>query len=100
MFVRRSVKPSIALRSIAVLGESFLNNKLGNLLERFLKKYQHWRIRANPVTYEKGGRIIFDDGELEFHPHSFEAKAIDRYNRALRDLGIIPLQEEKDSGLT
>jgi len=99
MFVRRSVKPSIALRSIAVLGEFFLNNKLGDLLENVLKKYQHWRIRANPVTYEKGGRIIFDDGELEFHPHSFEAKAIDRYNRALRDLGIIPLQEEKDSGL-
>ena len=99
MFVRRSVKPSIALRSVAVLGEFFLNNKLGDLLELSLKKYQHRRIRSNPVTYEKGGRIVFNDGELEFHPHSFEAKAIDRYNRALKGFGIVPLQEEKDSGL-
>ena len=99
MFVRRSVKPSIVLRSAAVLGEFFLNNKLGDLLEGFLKKYQHHRIRSNPVTYEKGGRIVFNDGELEFHPHSFEDKAIDRYNRALKGFGIVPLQEEKDSGL-
>lgn len=98
-FVRRNVKPSIGLRSIAVLGEFFLNNKLGDFLEGTLKKYQHHRIKSNPVTYEKGGRIVFNDGELEFHPHSFEAKAIDRYNRALRNFGIVPLEEEKDSGL-
>lgn len=99
VFVRRSVKPNTILRSIAVLGEFFLNNKLGDLLELSLKKYQHRRIRSNPVTYEKGGRIVFNDDELEFHPHSFEAKAIDRYNRALRNFGIVPLEEEKDSGL-
>lgn len=99
VFVRRSVKPSIALRSAAVLGEFFLNNKLGDLLEESLKKYQHRRIKSNPVTHEKGGRIVFNDGELEFHPHSFEAKAIDRYNRSLRDFGIVPTEEEKDSGL-
>ena len=100
LFIRRSVKPSIALRSIAVLGEFFLNNKLGDLLETFLKKYQHDRIKSNPVTYEKGGRIVFNDGELEFHPSSFEAKAISGYNRALANFGIIPLEEERDSGLT
>lgn len=99
-FVRRSVKSNIVLRSVAALGEFFLDNKLGDWLEKILKNYQHRRIKLNPVTYEKGGRIIFNDDELEFHPRSFEAKAIERYNRSLKDLGIVPIEEEKDSGLT
>ncbi|MBI2068518.1 MAG: hypothetical protein HYT67_00190 [Candidatus Yanofskybacteria bacterium] len=99
MFVRRSVKPSVFLRSAAVLGEFFLNNKLGDLLEGFLKKYQQRRIRSNPVTYEKGGRVVFNGGELEFHPHSFERIVVDRYNVGLIKLGI-PGIVEKDSGLS
>ena len=99
-FVRRSVKPSVFLRSIAVLGEFLLNNKLGDWLEVILKNYQQRRIRANPVTYEKGGRIVFNDSELEFHPHSFERVAIEKYNGSLKDFGIIQAEEEKDSGLT
>ena len=98
-FVRRSIKLNMTLRSLAVLGEFVLNNQLGDLLENFLKKYQHHRISSNPITYEKGGRTVFNDQELEFHPHSFEAKAIDHYNRALRGLGIVLPQEERDSGL-
>lgn len=98
-FVRRSIKPGIVLGSLAVLGEFLLNNKLGDLLESSLKKYQHRKISSNPVTYEKGGRIVFNDSELEFHPHSFEAKAINRYNSTLKALGIVTLEEEKDSGL-
>ncbi len=95
---RRSVKPSRTLRRIASLGEFILNNKFGDQLEGVLKKYQHRRIRSNPVTYEKGGRIVFNDNELEFHPHSFEARAIDKYNKTLKNLGIILPEDEKDSG--
>lgn len=98
-FVRRSVKPKVFLRSVAVLGEFFLNNKVGDWLESVLKNYQHKRIRSNPVTYQKGGRIVFNDSELEFHPHSFEKVAIEKYNASLKDLGIIQPEEEKDSGL-
>lgn len=98
-FVHRSVKPNVFLRSVAVPGEFFLNNKFGDWLESILKNYQHKRIRSNPVTHQKGGRIVFNDSELEFHPHSFERIAIEKYNAALKDLGIIPMEEEKDSGL-
>lgn len=97
--VRKNVRPSGFLRSVASLGELFLNNKFGDWLESGLKKYQQKRIRSNPVTYEKGGRIIFNDSELEFHPRSFEAKAIARYNQTLKNLGIILPEDEKDSGL-
>ena len=64
-----------------------------------MKKYQQYRIRSNPVTYEKGGRIVFNDGELEFHPHSFERIVVDKYNVGLKKLGILGAVE-RDSGLT
>jgi len=98
-FIRRSVRKSIILYSVAVLAEFISNNRLGDWLEGVLKNYQHNRIRSNPTTYEKGGRIIFTDSELEFHPHSFEGLAIKGYNTALKNLGIVPIEEEKDSGL-
>lgn len=99
-FIRRSVKQSIVLRSVAVLAEFIFNNRFGDWLESVLKNYQHNRIRSNPTTYEKRGRIIFTDNELEFHPYSFEGLAIRRYNIALKNLGIMPVEEERDSGLT
>ena len=98
-FVHRSVKPNVFLRFVASFGELFLNNKLGDWVERLLKNYQQKRIKANPVTHERGGRIVFNDNELEFHPHSFEGKVIEKYNNSLRSLGIIPPEEERDSGL-
>ncbi|PIR41725.1 MAG: hypothetical protein COV30_02245 [Candidatus Yanofskybacteria bacterium CG10_big_fil_rev_8_21_14_0_10_37_15] len=99
MFVRRSVRPSLVLRLVAAFGEFVLNNKFGDFLEKILKKYQHRRIKLNPVTYEKGGRIVFNDDELEFHPRSFEAKALTRYNEFLKRFRILFSEEEKDSGL-
>ena len=99
-FVRRSVKRSVILCSVAALAEFIFNSRFGNRLENVLKNYQRNRIRSNPATYEKGGRVIFTDNELEFHPHSFEGPAIKRYNTALKNLGIVPIEEEKDSGLT
>ena len=63
------------------------------------EKYQQKRIKNNPTTYESGGRVVFSDNELEFHPRSFEAFAIDKYNKKLKQLGTITYAEERDSGL-
>lgn len=97
--IRRSVVESRWLGVIAYLGEWFLNSVLGDWIEMRLKTYQQGRISNNPVTYEPGGRTIFTDAQLEFHPHSAEANIIGRYNTSLRTLGIIVFKEETDSGL-
>ena len=67
--------------------------------EKFLKNLQQKRISRNPVTYEPKGRVVFTENELEFHPRSFEAVVIERYNKGLRRLGIAPPITEVDSGL-
>ena len=71
---------------------------VGDLIEKILKSIQQKRIKKNPATYESGGRIIFTDRELEFHPRSFERVVIDNYNRGIKKLGILNAEEE-DSGL-
>lgn len=98
-FVLRKVYHSTLLSLIGRAGELILNSSLGDRFENWAKKYQQKRIKDNPVTYESGGRVVFNDNELEFHPHSFEAFAIDKYNKKLKQLGIITYAEEKDSGL-
>ena len=80
--------------------ETILNSFLGDGLEGWAKKYQQKRIKNNPATYERGGRVVFNDNELEFHPRSFESFAIDKYHDGLKKLGIISYIKEKDSGLT
>jgi hypothetical protein len=99
-FVLGKVFPNFFLSGICKTGEFVLNSFLGNKIESWAKKYQQKRIKNNPTTYELGGRVVFNDTELEFHPHSFEAFAIDKYNKKLKQLGIISRIEEKDSGLT
>ena len=79
-------------------GEMVLNNFFGNAVERFLKAIQQRRIKNNPATYESGGRIVFTDNELEFHPRSFERTVIDNYNKKLKKFGILGVTET-DSGL-
>lgn len=98
-FVGRSVATNHILRVAARLGEIILNTRLGDWIEKKARNYQQKRIKNNPATYEAGGRVVFNDTELEFHPRSFEAVVIKKYNQGLRKLGIIPFIEEKDSGL-
>lgn len=97
-FVLRKIKPSPVLVCFSKIAEKALNPFLGNWLERFLKYFQQKRIKNNPATYESGGRVVFNDSELEFHPRSFEKVLIEKYNAGLKKTGIIA-QEEKDSGL-
>lgn len=88
------------LKLLARFGEWILKGKLGGKLEQLAKWYQQRRIRLNPATHQSGGRILYTDQELEFHPRSFERVLIDRYNQMLQKLcGSLVLQE-KDSGLT
>jgi hypothetical protein len=79
--------------------ENILSGKLGDWLENILKKYQQNRIKANPMTYEGGGRVTFSDNELEFHPRSFESTVIAKYNENTKKFGLLLPAEEKDSGL-
>lgn len=95
----RSVKPPAIFSSIASSVEFILNSAFGNYVENFLKNFQQNRIKANPATYESGGRVVFTDNELEFHPRSFEKVVIERYNSGLEKFGISPYVKETDSGL-
>ncbi len=94
----RAVRPNKFMLILAKTGELILNTAIGNLTENILKAFQQKRIKNNPITYESGGRIIFTDKELEFHPRSFEGVVIDRYNKGLQKSGVLGV-EEKDSGL-
>lgn len=98
-FARRSVEPSWFLIMFAHIGEFVLNSRLGDRLELFLKKYQQKRINNDPKTHQPGGRVVFTDNELEFHPGSFERIVIDKYREGLKRLGVMPFIKEKDSGL-
>jgi len=95
----RSVKPSRIMITMAKAGEFLLNNPMGDIIEGLFKFIQQKKIKNNPATYKSGGRIIFTDKELEFHPRSFERIVIDTYNNGLKKNGILKTTES-DSGLT
>lgn len=99
-FIRRNLPIGGFLEKIAMLGERVLDTSFGDGLERLARRYQQARIMRNPVTYEPGGRVVCADDELEFHPKSFEAELIARYNDRLKKLGIQQPKPETDSGLT
>ncbi len=95
---RRSITSNILLKYLAILIEKIFNNPVGDTLERITRGYQQRRITANPATYESGGRVVFTDTELEFHPRSFERAVLERYNLLARRLVFSDLIEP-DSGL-
>ena len=98
-FVRRSVALPGVFRFFARTAEFFLDSPFGNSLENILRHLQQKRIKHNPATYEPGGRVIFTERELEFHPRSFERIVIEHYNKSLEKLGVVPYVKETDSGL-
>jgi len=81
------------------LRESVLDTQIGDALEFVLKKIQVRRIKKDPLTYQTGGRVVFDDSQLEFHPDSPEKGILERYNQRMKELGLAEMGEEKDSGL-
>jgi hypothetical protein len=98
-FSRRSVNPPFIFKAIAKIFEVILGSYPGDWMERSIKSFQQKMIKNNPATYEPGGRIIFNDKELEFHPHSFEKIVLTKYKTGLSRFGVVPFIEEKDSGL-
>jgi len=80
--------------------EWILDTWYRDILEFFLRKIQKRKIKKEPLTYKSGGRVSFDDQQLEFHPDSPEKNILEKYNQKMKELGLGELGEEKDSGLT
>lgn len=97
--ILRNVPKSKILNFFLRAGEFILNSWVGDVIEKAARKYQQDRIVKNPVTYESGGRTVWNDGELEFHPHSAEKNVLERYNRTVADFGTLWRYQELDSGL-
>ena len=95
----RKSKYSFLLNFFRKSLEYILNNPLGNLLEKAIKIAQVHRVKKDKLTYTKGGRIVINDMELEFHPKSPEKIIIESYNKKMRELGFPELGNQKDSGL-
>lgn len=96
--IRRTVRPSKFLKNIARVIEFIFQREIGNIFERWARRYQQDRISDNPATHAPGGRVVYTGTELEFHPHSFERVVIDHYNAVTRKLGV-SMNPEPDSGL-
>jgi hypothetical protein len=79
--------------------EFILDRQLGDIIEFILKKFQQRRIKRDPLTYQTGGRVVFDDKQLEFHPDSPEKIILEKYNQKMKGLGLDELGQEEDSGL-
>jgi len=61
--------------------EIMLGGKMGDLLEKTLKKIQLRHIERHPLKDKIGGRIVASDGELEFHPELHSRKILEEYER-------------------
>ncbi len=95
----RVIKKNKILIIIAKFLEIILNNKIGDLIEKNLGKWQEIRIKGNLLYKKSGGRITVNKNQLEFHPDSHEVGIIKGFNQRIRDLGFIELADQKDSGL-
>ena len=84
---------------LAKIKEKSLNNKLGDFFEKLARNYQSRRIASNPLTKQSGGRVVFNDEQLEFHPSSIEEEIVRKYNQRMKELGLGELAVEKNSGL-
>jgi len=92
----RKIKNNQFFTFLRKFRESILDNRIGDVVEFILKKIQARRI--NP--YQPGGRVVFDDRQLEFHPDSPEKWILEKYNQKMKGFGLAELGQEKDSGLT
>ena len=95
----RKSKHSLLLNFFRKSLEYILENPLGDLLEKITKIIQVFRIKRDKLTYAKGGRIVINDMELEFHPKSPEKIIIENYNKKMKELGFPELGNQRDSGL-
>lgn len=97
---QRFIESSQFLKFFGKFGESLLDGGAGNQLEKFFRKIQLDHIEKHPLRHKKGGRIVADDLQLEFHPDSPEKEILEKYNKKMIQLGFPELGQEKDSGLS
>ena len=95
----KTVEYNQFFNSIRKFRESILDGRIGDVIEYILKRFQEKRIKKDPLTYQSGGRVIFNDQQLEFHPDSPEKWILKKYNDKMEKLGFPELGHEKDSGL-
>ena len=95
----RKIKLNYFFKSIREFKEFILDGLIGNFIESILRKVQQRRIGKDPLTYQSGGRVVFSDKQLEFHPNSPEKWILEKYNQRMKELGLKELGNEKDSGL-
>jgi len=98
-YEKLGVQSNYLFQLFARLGEFILDTPVGFIIESIFRWYQQRRIRRNATTYAPGGRTLFDDSQLEFHPHSAERLIIERYNATISHLGTFWNYSELDSGL-
>jgi len=72
----------------------------GVVLEKILRRWQIRHIKKDPLIYKKGGRVVADMSQIEFHPDSPEKQHLESYNRQLISLKLFSSEPEHDSGLT
>ncbi len=96
--IRRTVRANRFFVGIAKAIEILFSGEVGDKLENWSRHYQQDRISKNPITHAPGGRVVYTNTELEFHPHSFEKVILNQYNSLLQKLGI-STNIEPDSGL-
>lgn len=96
----KEIKSSRLFNLIRKIQEFILDSQLGNGLEFILKRIQQNRIKKDRLTYQPGGRVVFNDQQLEFHPVSPEKNIIEKYNQKMKQLGFPEMAQERDSGLT
>ncbi len=99
-YVRKTVATSPFLSKVRMIEEWCLNGALGGVLEWTLRNWQQRRIFANPATRAPGGRVIANDRQLEFHPHSAEKAILEEYNAFTKQSGAFWNYHEADSGLS
>lgn len=96
---QRFIKPNSLFKLKAKFWEFLLRSRVGDRVEKFLKNIQLAHIEKHPLRHKKGGRVVADDLQLEFHPESPERGVLDKYNKKMIDLGFSELGREKNSGL-
>jgi len=95
----KNIKRSVFLNKARRYKEMILDTSVGDWLEKKLRKKQEQRIKKDPMTLKPGGRVVFNDNQLEFHPDSPEKGVLEKYNKKLEEIGLAALGHQKDSGL-
>ena len=89
---------SFLKKAVSRIGEAVLDKRIGNWLENLARRWQIGRIEKHKKQDLPGGRVVYNNEQLEFHPGSVEKEIIEKYNQRLITLGLDEFAIEKDSG--